>query len=254
MSELSFDLQFGATWSDQLETIRSKVTEDSGLVRADGVPYRVCRADPATFEVRLMPAYPVSSGEAIVLEFGIGDLYCRNVGPHGKVERYPSGIQDTHDFHGQPKTPRNVALLDGYIRDVPKNHDIEDRFAKQMLLVMVVAESLRFERMATDVLNIARAGSLVEGDDKPTLALNLGAWKQYYDYWGDASLAIWDKAPAALRTPFEPLDPNAKTPKWNGPKSTAKPSPQKIELDPRNRQEVLDAAKTLRVIKRPERR
>ena len=248
-----YDLQFGATWSDQLATIRDAVTEDSGLLRADGVPYRVCRDDPSSFKVKLMPASPMSRNDSIELEFGINDLYCRNVGPHAKVERYPSGIQDIHDFNGQLKTPRNIALLEAYIRDVPVNPDIEDRFAKQMLLVMVVAESLRFERMANDVLNIARAGSLVSGE-KPTLALNIGAWKQYYDYWGDASRAIWDKAPAASRAPFEPVDPKARKPAWNGPKSTAKPRAEKIELDPSNRQEVLDASRTLRVIKRPKRK
>lgn len=245
----AYPLQLGATWPGQLAAIRDAVTEDSGLLREDGVPYRVCRDDQSTFKINLIPAFPVAHDEGIVLEFGTHDLYCRKIAHHVLGARYPSGIQDS-EWEGQQRTPGNIYLIDSYIRSVPKIRDSEDRFPKEKLLVMIVAESLRFERMATDVLNIARAGDLLSGE-KATLALNLGAWKSIYDNWGAASEAIWHKASLEARKPFEPLARTTKKPQWTAPKRIDKPLRELVKLDAQSGHEVLEASRTMRVIQRP---
>jgi hypothetical protein len=245
----AYPLQLGASWPEQLAAIRDTVTDDSGLVREDGVQYRMCRDDDSRFKVKLIPAYPAKPGAGIELEFGMRDLYCKRIDKHLLPDRYPSGIHDVQR-DGKPRPAKTIHTLDAYILEVPGNKDVQDRFEKQMLLAMVVAESLRFERIGTDVLNVARAGDLRPGEGA-TLALNIGAWKPIYDNWGAASAALWAVAPPAARQRFAQPNRLARNHPQDRPATVVTMTPQKVTLGTQYRREVIDASKTMRVLHRP---
>ena len=179
-------LDLNQLWLAEIAAIRDSVTEESGLIRADGVRYRICRPGPA-FTVELFPSFS-RADEGIELVFDPQDLYCHRVGGHASG-RYPSTLD---------MVTRNVHGIDAAIRGVPGMNDVRERFEPQMLLVFCVAESLRFDRIAVVMDQIIRAGT-GRGEQHHSPALETGPLYALFKNWGSVSAAMWRAVSAQVR-------------------------------------------------------
>lgn len=68
-------LHLDERWLEEVAAIQNSVTEESNLIRNDGVRYRMCRPGPV-FTVELFPSFS-RADEDIELLFDPLDLYCQ---------------------------------------------------------------------------------------------------------------------------------------------------------------------------------
>ena len=170
------ELHLNATWMSGITALRDKVTEDTNFIRFDNTFYRVCRPGP-DFEVKVF-ASTARADQGVLFKFRRDNLYVTEVAGR-KVGRYPSTLD---------LTLRNARGLDDSLHLLAKGGEFKDRFMHEMLVVFCVAESLRFDRIATEVDQVikATAGQL---RGAPT-QLAIGPLHGLFKNWERASAAI----------------------------------------------------------------
>ena len=153
---MNFILRVGRTWDTQIAAIRNAVTEDTNLIRYDNTFYRICsNALPPSFTVSVLPS---TVSPPLVLNMRTRDLYVELIGGH-PFENYSHNL-DRMPFEATATSGEDAsaASLDSAIRGLLRIQGgdkrmlrPEDRFLAQSLVVFCVAESLRFDRIATEL-------------------------------------------------------------------------------------------------------
>ncbi|SDW63065.1 hypothetical protein [Nitrosomonas communis] len=134
-----FTLRVSPDWATQIAAIRNEVSEDTNLIRFDNNFYRICRDDPGSFFVKVLP-FNGQRDKGIELRFLLNNFYITHVGSR-PFERYASNID---------LSLPSAHTLDNFIYDLSSNQKIRS-FEIQSLIVFCVAESLRYDYIATTV-------------------------------------------------------------------------------------------------------
>lgn len=180
-----FPLHINDGWLQQITAIRDAVTADTNLIRFDNGFYRTTRPGPL-FTVAVHPGFG-RVNDAVELQIDPATLYVQRVAGR-TVERYPSTLDLLlRDAHG----------IDAALHAVPGNTDKKTRFPDEMLIVFCVAESLRFDHIATVVDQVIKAtAGRLQGAGK---TLNVGALSPLFKNWERASAAVWRAMSAETR-------------------------------------------------------
>jgi hypothetical protein len=133
------ELRVDRDWVSNIAKVRDSHTEDTNLIRFDNGFYRVCRDQPGTFELRVVPGlHGKTDGVSLTMRWR--DLYVTEVG--GEPFTTYAATIDTF----APEALGLNSAVQGLARGETKN-----RFELQSLLVFCVAESLRSDHVATKI-------------------------------------------------------------------------------------------------------
>ena len=171
-------LQIGPQWASQIAAIRDAHTEDSNLIRFDNGFYRCCRASGAPFTVALSPAAGMGSAELHLVVDPV-TFYVASIGgtPMGRYASTLLGV------------PLNAARLSSAVGDLAGGRSSGgDAFLQRSQLVFAVAESIRFDLLATALEQSMRAMTMqIKGVNSD---LNTRQWWDFVHDWGQACDAI----------------------------------------------------------------
>jgi hypothetical protein len=169
-------LHLNAAWLSDITALRDAVTEDTHLIRFDNGFYRVCQPGP-DFSVEVFPGLG-RVDESVQIKFRRDNLYATEVAGH-KVGRYPSTLD---------LLLRDARGLDDALHQLARPGEVKNRETLALLLVFCVAESLRFDRIATQVDQVIKstAGRLL---GTPT-QLDIGPLYTLFKNWERASAAV----------------------------------------------------------------
>lgn len=230
---MHFTLRVGPDWAAQITRIRNEISEDTNLIRFDNTFYRVCRTSDttSTFGLTLLPSIGATSG--LMLTMRMSDLYVESIDGR-PFERYASTLATL---------PPDITLdkaIRGLLRKEQRVLHGDPRFLMQSLVVFCVAESLRFDRIATEFEQAFRAMHGMLRGVPPHL--RLVSWDEMAKNWGQTSERIFDALSDEMRAIV--LKPRASL------------SPAERQISERVNTALLDAksagiAPNLRLLKRP---
>ncbi|KVS39254.1 hypothetical protein [Burkholderia ubonensis] len=189
---MHFTLRVGPDWASQIQRIRNAVSEDTNLIRFDNTFYRVCKtSDPApAFGLTLLPSVGAESG--LVLRMHMNDLYVETIDAQ-PFTRYASTLSSW--------LPADITLdnaIRGLLRKDQRVLQGDRRFVMQSLVVLCVAESLRFDRIATEFEQAFRSMNGMLRGVPPRLKLQ--SWEDMAKKWGQTSERIFAALSDEART------------------------------------------------------
>ena len=180
-------LQIGPQWASQIAAIRDAHSEDSNLIRFDNSYYRCCRAAGSPFTVALRAAAGHGSGE-LALVIDPQTFYVTSIGGQ-PMGRYASTLLGM---------PLNAARLSSAVHDLAGGRSAgSDAFLQRSQLVFAVAESIRFDHLATALEQSMRATTMpIKGVG---VDLNTRQWWDFVHDWGQTCDAIHGATSEAMR-------------------------------------------------------
>jgi hypothetical protein len=208
---MNFVLRVGRTWDTQIAAIREAVTEDTNLIRYDNTSYRICsNALPPAFTISVLPT---TVSPPLVLNMRTRDLYVELIGGH-PFENYSHNL-DRMPFEATATSGDDAERgfsLDSAIRGLLRTPGgdkrtlrPDDRFLAQSLVVFCVAESLRFDKIATELGQCFRSsydpnhpeiGNLLKGVARIRY---LQSWLQMAKNWEKTTKDVFDGIPDKMR-------------------------------------------------------
>lgn len=208
---MNFILRVGRTWDTQIDVIRDAVTEHTNLIRYDNTYYRICsNAAPPSFTISLLPS---TGGTPLVLNMRTRDLYVELIGGH-PFENYSHNL-DRMPFDAIATSGSDAVRgfsLDSAIRGLLRTPGgdkrmltPDDRFLAQSLVVFCVAESLRFDKIATELGQYFRSSydpnhpeitSFLKG---ATPIRYLQSWLKMAKNWEKTTRDVFDGIPDKMR-------------------------------------------------------
>jgi hypothetical protein len=197
-----FPLQVGGDWAKQIEVIRDKCSTDTNLIRFDNTFYRYA-GDPGKEDIE------------ISVRTRKGDTAISMVVDTSNIYMYPTKgaffLNYEVDLSGLVLSDES---LDSAIQSMDSKNG--GSAADRSLLVFAVAESIRFDQLATDINScfLADAGVLKterrkDGSGLQAKGMQIGHWDRIIHKWRNASEAALAGVEASLRREVEarrPLD------------------------------------------------
>lgn len=189
----SHSLQVGGSWAQHIAAIRDAHSEDTNLIRFDNTFYRYARPGPP-IEIGVVTRDGTAEARLIVdpTTFYMTPLTGQ------RVENYEPDLVD--------KTLSDESI-DNAIHGIAKNSATQ---TVRSLLIFAVAESIRFDQLATEINTcfLADAGQLITSrlrnpDGSIAKGMKIGAWLRMVRCWGQASKAALAGVPPALRDDLE---------------------------------------------------
>ncbi len=187
----SHKLEIGGDWASQIAEIRDEHSVDTNLIRFDNTFYRYGRAGP-DIEVCV-----VTSDAKAEVRFKVdpGTFYMAPVkGRHTGFKNYSFELGSA---------VLSDASLDGAVQAMAKD---TASFTAASMLVFAVAESIRFDHLATDINSCFLKDSgkllgerLVDDKGEKIKGMRLDEWSRTVHGWGQASKAALSGLDPSLR-------------------------------------------------------